>query len=77
MKGTLFPMCRRPRVEPSRGCTPVYIDLNQRWACVLLHIAAKTIAGLIAQNGGLGAGGLGAGGLGGWGAGGWGLQAVS
>ena len=29
----------------------MYIDLNQRWACVLLHIAAKTIAGLIAQNG--------------------------
>ena len=32
----------------------MYIGLSQRWGCILLHIAAKAIAGLIAQNGGLG-----------------------
>ena len=29
----------------------MYIGLSQRWGCILLHIAAKPIAGLIAQNG--------------------------
>ena len=29
----------------------MYIGLSQRWGCILLHIAAKAIAGLIAQNG--------------------------
>ena len=39
------------------GCTPVYIAVSQRWGCILLHIAGKASAGLIAQNGlGLGLG---------------------
>ena len=33
------------------GRTPVNIGLSQRWGCILLHIVAKAIAGLIAQNG--------------------------
>ena len=29
----------------------MYIGLSQRWGCILLHIAAKAVAGLIPQNG--------------------------